>query len=53
MRHASAKTTLEIYQKSIPAEVRAAAIALEADLLQAKRKRKAELEKEAAHVLVV
>jgi integrase len=53
MRHASAKTTLEIYQKSIPAEVRAAAIALEADLLEAKRKRKAELEKETAHVRVV
>jgi len=34
MRHASAQTTLGIYQKAIPAEVKAAARALEAELLR-------------------
>jgi len=37
MRHASAKTTLEIYQKSIPAEVKTVAMALEMDLLEKER----------------
>ena len=42
MRHADPTITLKIYQQAIPAEVKAAALALEADLLDRKRKREAE-----------
>lgn len=42
MRHTDPTITLKIYQQAIPAEVRAAALALEADLLAQKRKREAE-----------
>jgi hypothetical protein len=45
MRHASAKRTLEIYQNSIPAEVKSAALALEADLLEKERRLRAEMAK--------
>jgi hypothetical protein len=39
MRHADPQITLRLYQQSIPAEVKAAAIAFEADLLAQKKKR--------------
>jgi hypothetical protein len=42
MRHADPTITLKIYQQAIPAEVKAAALGLEADLLDRKRKREAE-----------
>jgi integrase len=42
MRHANPSITLGIYQQAIPAEVKAAALAFEADLLEQKRKREAE-----------
>jgi integrase len=42
LRHADPQVTLEHYQKAIPAEVKAAAIALEADLLEQERKRRDE-----------
>lgn len=42
MRHADPTITLKIYQQAVPAEVKAAALALEADLLAQKRKREAE-----------
>lgn len=42
MRHADPTITLGIYQQMIPAEVKAAALAFEADLLEQKRKREAE-----------
>jgi len=40
MRHADPHVTLKHYQQAIPAAVKAAAIALEADLLEAERKAK-------------
>ncbi len=39
MRHADPQVTLKHYQQAIPAEVKAAAIALEAELLEHQRKR--------------
>ena len=42
MRHADPTITLKIYQQAIPSEVKVAALALEADLLEQKRKREAE-----------
>lgn len=42
LRHTDPRVTLKHYQKEIPAEVRAAALALETDLLAARRKREAE-----------
>jgi hypothetical protein len=42
MRHADPSITLKIYQQAIPAEVKAAALALETDLLEQRRKREAE-----------
>lgn len=51
MRHASAQTTLEIYQKAIPGEVKAAARALEAELLEKQRQREARLNAEVINAL--
>jgi len=42
MRHADPTITLKVYQQAVPAEVKAAALALEADLLEQKRRREAE-----------
>ena len=42
MRHADPSITLKIYQQAIPAEVKAAALALETDLLEQRRKHEAE-----------
>ncbi len=42
MRQADPTISLKIYQQAIPAEVKAAALALESDLLDQERKRKAE-----------
>jgi integrase len=42
MRHADPTITLKIYQQAIPAEVKAAALAFEADLLAQKRSREVE-----------
>jgi integrase len=50
MRHADPQVTLKHYQQSIPAEVRAAALALETDLLAQKRKREEQSRAEAANV---
>ena len=41
MRHSDPRITLKHYQKEIPAEVRAAALALEADFLAARQEREA------------
>ncbi len=49
MRHTDPQMTLKHYQQAIPAEVKAAAIALETQLLEELRKREAE----AANVRVV
>ena len=43
MRHADPHVTLKHYQQAIPAVVKAAAIALESDLLEAERKAKREV----------
>jgi len=42
MRHVDPAITLKHYQQEVPAEVRRAALALEADLRELKRKREAE-----------
>jgi len=42
MRHVDPATTLKHYQQEVPAEVRRAALALEADLRELKRKRETE-----------
>ena len=42
MRHADPYVTLRHYQQQVPAEVRAAALALENDLLEQQRKREAQ-----------
>jgi hypothetical protein len=44
MRHTDPYVTLKHYQREIPAEVKAAALALERDLLERKRKRQETLE---------
>lgn len=44
MRHADPYVTLKHYQREIPAEVKAAALALERDLLNQKRRRQETLE---------
>jgi hypothetical protein len=41
MRHSDPLVTLRHYQQEIPAEVKAASLALEADLLEQMRKREA------------
>ena len=53
MRHTDPAVTLRHYQQQIPAEVKAAAIALEADLLEQQRKRETQLRQEAANVRLV
>jgi integrase len=50
MRHADPIVTLRHYQQSIPAEVRAAAIAFEADLLDQQRKREEKLQPDGANL---
>ena len=45
--------TLKHYQQAIPAEVKAAAIALESELLEQQRKREAQLRVEVANVRLV
>lgn len=49
MRHADPQITLRHYQQAIPAEVNAAAIALEADLLKQQEKREEKLKSEVAN----
>ena len=44
MRHTDPYVTLKHYQREIPAEVKAAALALERDLLDQKRRREETLE---------
>lgn len=44
MRHADPHVTLKHYQREVPAEVKAAALALERDLLEQKRRREETLE---------
>jgi len=53
MRHADPQVTLKHYQQAIPAEVKAAAIALEGELLEAQRRRETQLQQEAANVRLV
>jgi len=53
MRHADPHVTLRHYQQAIPSEVKAAAIALEADLIEQQRKLEERLRAEVANVLVV
>jgi integrase len=53
MRHADPHVTLAHYQQAIPAEVKAAALALEVDLLEQQRKRQAQLQLEAANVRII
>jgi len=53
MRHTDPHITLKHYQQAIPSEVKAAAIALEADLLEQERKRKELLGTNAKSVLIV
>jgi integrase len=48
LRHAGPRVTLKHYQKEIPAEVRAATLTLESDLIAARRKRESEQETAAA-----
>jgi integrase len=53
MRHADPQITLRHYQQAIPAAVKAAAVALEADLLDEQRKREEQLRAEVANVRLV
>ena len=50
MRHADPQITLRHYQQAIPAEMKAAAIALETDLLEEQRKHEERLRAEVANV---
>ena len=50
MRHADPQVTLKHYQQAIPAEVKAAAIALETDLLDKQRKIEERLRTEVENV---
>jgi integrase len=50
MRHADPQITLRHYQQAIPAEMKAAAIALETDLLEEQRKHEERLRTEVANV---
>lgn len=52
MRHADPHVTLKHYQQAIPAEVKAAAIALESELLEEQRKRQAQPDSEAGNARV-
>jgi integrase len=53
MRHTDPQVTLKHYQQAIPAEVKAAAIALEVDLIEQQRKRQEQLRAEAANVRLI
>jgi hypothetical protein len=53
MRHADPHVTLKHYQREIPAEVKAAALALEQDLLEQKRRREEALEASGENLPVV
>ena len=53
MRHADPHVTLRHYQQAVPAAVKAAAIALEADLLEQQRKREDQLRAEVANARLV
>jgi len=53
MRHADPLVTLRHYQREIPAEVKAAALALEQDLLEQKRRREEALEASGENLPVV
>jgi hypothetical protein len=53
MRHTDPYVTLKHYQREIPAEVKAAALALERDLLDQKRKREETLEGNSENLPVV
>jgi integrase len=53
MRHTDPHVTLRHYQREIPAEVKAAAIALEQDLLEQKRRREEALKSSGGNLLVV
>jgi hypothetical protein len=53
MRHADPQITLRHYQQPIPAEVKAAAIAFEADLIEEQRKRENKLKSEVANARLV
>jgi hypothetical protein len=53
MRHADPHVTLKHYQREIPAEVKAAALALEQDLLEQKRRREEALESSGENLPVV
>lgn len=53
MRHSDPHVTLKHYQQAIPAGVRSAAIALEAELLEQERQRQEQLRAEVANVRLV
>ena len=53
MRHADPQVTLKHYQQAVPAEVKAAGIALESDLLKAEQQSKEQLRAEAANARLV
>lgn len=53
MRHADPHVTLKHYQHAIPAAVKSAAIALEADLLEHERQRQEKLRAEVGNARVV
>ena len=53
MRHTDPHVTLKHYQREIPAEVRAAALALEQDLLEQERRREEALEASGENLPVV
>jgi integrase len=53
MRHTDPQVTLKHYQQAIPSAVKAAAIALESELIEQLQKRESELQAEAASVRVV
>ena len=53
MRHADPQVTLKHYQHAIPAEGKAAAIALETELLEQQRKREQQFHSEVSNARVV
>jgi hypothetical protein len=53
MHHADPQVTLRHYQQAIPAEVKAAAIALEAELLEQQREKQGQLRAEVANARLV
>ena len=53
MRHSDPYVTLKHYQREIPAEVKAAALAFERDLLEQKRRREETLEANGENLPIV